>query len=570
MAIGALPTWSTACPDWERRIVAKESLIPFPPLFPAEATAAMDIFRELRIVDAPGSPKMEQAARPWLFDFASTIFGAYDAESGRRLIRYFFLLISKKNVKSTGAAAIMVTALLRNWRESGEFAILAPTMEIANNSFAPARDMVYADDSLRGLLHVNASTRTILHRNTGATLKIVAADSETVGGKKSIGVLVDELWLFGKRRDAENMLREATGGLASRPEGFVIFLSTQSDDPPAGIFAQKLDEFRAIRDGKITDPRSLPVLYEFPAKMVQEKAYEDPANFYVTNPNLGASVDPEFLSDEFKKAKFAGAKSLTGFFAKHLNIQIGMALRANAWAGAAVWPRGVENGLTFDMVLDRSEVITVGIDGGGLDDLLGIGVIGREKGTKRWLAWTHAMVSPEGLERRKENITLYEQFEKDGDLTVVEQLPDDITRVVDIVRRIKERQLLAQAGVDAAGIGAIVDALDEIGVAQHETPTLDDQLVAIRQGISLMGAIKTVERKLADRSFRHGGQRMMNWCAANAVVVPTPTAMRIARDEAGYGKIDPLMALFNAAALMQLNPPAMGASVYEERGLLVL
>lgn len=570
MASGETPTWSTACPDWERRIVAKESLIPFSPLFPAEAAASMDIFRELRIVDAPGSPKMEQAARPWLFDFASTIFGAYDPESGRRLIRYFFLLISKKNVKSTGAAAIMVTALLRNWRESGEFAILAPTMEIANNSFAPARDMVYADDSLRSVLHVNASTRTILHRNTGATLKIVAADSETVGGKKSIGVLVDELWLFGKRRDAENMLREATGGLASRPEGFVIFLSTQSDDPPAGIFAQKLDEFRAIRDGKITDPRSLPVLYEFPAKMVQEKAYEDPANFYITNPNLGASVDPEFLSDEFAKAKFAGAKSLTGFFAKHLNIQIGMALRANAWAGAAVWPRGVENGLTLDMVLDRSEVVTVGIDGGGLDDLLGIGVIGREKGTKRWLAWTHALVSPEGLERRKENITLYEQFEKDGDLTVVEQLPDDITRVVDIVRRVKERQLLAQAGVDAAGIGAIVDALAEIGVAQHETPTEDDQLVAIRQGISLMGAIKTVERKLADRSFRHGGQRMMNWCASNAVVVPTPTAMRIARDEAGYGKIDPLMALFNAAALMQLNPAAMGASVYEERGLLVL
>jgi phage terminase large subunit-like protein len=27
-----------------------------------------------------------------------------------------------------------------------------------------------------------------------------------------------------------------------------------------------------------------------------------------------------------------------------------------------------------------------------------------------------------------------------------------------------------------------------------------------------------------------------------------------ARDEAGYGKIDPLMALFNAAALMAMNP----------------
>jgi phage terminase large subunit-like protein len=47
---------------------------------------------------------------------------------------------------------------------------------------------------------------------------------------------------------------------------------------------------------------------------------------------------------------------------------------------------------------------------------------------------------------------------------------------------------------------------------------------------------------------------MMAWCVSNARVVPTPTAMRIARDESGYGKIDPLMALFNAAALMSMNP----------------
>jgi phage terminase large subunit-like protein len=47
-----------------------------------------------------------------------------------------------------------------------------------------------------------------------------------------------------------------------------------------------------VRDGKVIDPRFLPVLYEFPRAMLEEEAYREPKNFYVTNPNLGASVRP--------------------------------------------------------------------------------------------------------------------------------------------------------------------------------------------------------------------------------------------------------------------------------------
>jgi phage terminase large subunit-like protein len=202
-------------------------------------------------------------------------------------------------------------------------------------------------------------------------------------------------------------------------------------------------------------------------------------------------------------------------------------------------------------VLDRSEAVVVGIDGGGLDDLLGIAVIGREQGNGAYLAWTHALISPEGMQRRKQNTAYYERFIADGDLTVVEELPDDISFVVDVVDKVKQSGKLAGVGVDAIGIGGIVDALAKIDVTEEKK-----LLVGVRQGISLMGAIKTVERKLVDGSFKHGGQALMTWCAGNARVVPTPTGMRIARDDSGQGKIDPLMALFNAAALLALNPIA--------------
>ncbi len=52
----------------------------------------------------------------------------------------------------------------------------------------------------------------------------------------------------------------------------------------------------------------------------------------------------------------------------------------------------------------------------------------------------------------------------------------------------------------------------------------------------------------------HGGQPLMAWCVGNARVEPRGNAILITKQASGRGKIDPLMALFNAVSLMSLNP----------------
>lgn len=578
--------WSTACPDWQERVVEGRSLIAMEPLFPDEAEAALKVFKSLRIVDVAGNPTFGEACEEYVFDFVRAVFGAYDTESGQRLIEEFFLLIAKKNIKSTLAAGIMLTALIRNWRPSQELTIIAPTQEVASNSFNPAVDMVAADPELTDLLHVNRNLKQITHRRTNAVLKVVSADASTSAGKKSAFVLVEELWLFGKKAGASSMLQEATGGLISRPEGFVIYISTQSDAPPAGVFKEKLDYFRDVRDGKIDDPRSLPVIYEFPDAMIAEKAYLQPENFRVTNPNMGRSVRRDWL--ERKLANVMSGQDEEGdtvqtFLAKHLNVEIGMNLRANRWPGADHWQTAEDASLAalyrqnpFDAltaIMERCECIVVGNDGGGLDDLNGLCVIGREpqeheiefeimgntvrQRMKRWLAWSHAWCHDGVLTRRKAIASQLRDFERAGELTIIGDELSDLGAIVEIVRTIKDAGLLGGVGVDPAGIGELTEMLAEIEVTDA------DLLFGVPQGFAMMNAIKTTERRLARGMLRHCGGAMMAWCVANLKIEPTATAIRATKQTAGDAKIDPVMALFDAATVMVKNPDAGGVSFWE-------
>lgn len=558
----------TSCIDWAQRLVERRSLVP-PPIYEDEAEAALAVFKSLKMVDAPkvwdgGKLRFQtfgETCDEWVFDLVRAIFGAADSDNGRRQIREAFLLISKKNGKSTLAAGIMVTALIRNWRHEQELLILAPTMEVADNAFGPARAMVENDENLMVLLHVQVHLSQITHRVTKAVLKVVAADSGTVSGSKAGFVLVDELWMFGMKHDADAMFREATGGLSARPEGFIIWLSTQSDREPAGVFKTKLQYFRDVRDGIIDDPESLPILYEFPESMIANKAYLDPEWFYITNPHMGRSVSAEWIAAELKKVINATGSELQVFLAKHLNVEIGMRLSHDRWRGADYWEAAAEPGLTLPDLLARCEVAVIGIDGGGLDDLLGLCVMGREKETRRWLVWTQAICSRDVLLIRQDIASRLEDFEKAGDVKFLEEF-DAMDCLGEIVDQVEAAGLLPAkhaVAVDPNNASDIFEMLGKRGI-------VEPKLFRVLQGRRLTPAINRLPGKLKHKTLLHSGSPMMNWCVSNAKCVRSGNDMLVTKQVSGSAKIDPVIALLNATIVMSFNPVAepKPESVYEK------
>lgn len=553
--------WDLSCKDWESRIVAGRSLVPKLPLFEDQAKRAVGIFDGLRLADVPGTPYMAEACGDWFRDLVRALFGSLDPISQQRMIRELFALVAKKNSKTTNGALLMLTALLMNRRPQAPFIFTAPVRDVADIAFDAVAGAIALDKVLLKKLHIRAHLKKIEHRETGADLAIMTFDPATLTGQKCAGVLVDELHVSAKMKHAHSAIRQLRGGMLPFPESFMAFITTQSEETPSGVFKAELTKAREIRDGR-RKGAMLPVLYEFPRAMqAKPDVWRNPKNWGMVTPNDGRSITVARLVEEFDVAQSTSEEELRAWASQHLNVEIGLALHSDRWAGADYWERQRRERFTLDQLLGRCDVVDVGIDGGGLDDLLGLAVVGRDKNTHEWLNWVHAWAHPKVLELRKSEAGKFTDFARDGDLTIVETIGDDVAECASLVKRCADSGKLDRIGVDPHGLGGILDALVEAEVPM-KTVGQDgkevDTIVGISQGWKMTGAIKTAERKLAEGMLIHGGQPLMAWCVGNAKVEPRGNAVIITKQAAGTAKIDPLIALLNAVTLMALNPAVPG------------
>jgi phage terminase large subunit-like protein len=151
------------------------------------------------------------------------------------------------------------------------------------------------------------------------------------------------------------------------------------------------EKARDVRDGRLVDlPKPLlPVLYELPASCRDD--WENEKYWPLINPNLGRSVDIDFLRSSLIDSKRKGMGDVALFASQHFNVEIGQLLRGDRWAGSEFWDKQTDPTLTLETLIERSEIVVLGLDGGGLDDLYGLAALGRSRDDPQvWLAWSHA------------------------------------------------------------------------------------------------------------------------------------------------------------------------------------
>jgi phage terminase large subunit-like protein len=569
--------WDLSCPDWQDRIRSGRSLIPNLPLFVDEADMAQAFYDEIQLPDVLGKPKMRTASGQWFRDIVRAAFGSWDPKNKLRHIRDILAMVPKGSSKTTNSAALLLVAMLMNYRPRGSALFVGPTQAISDRAYEQAVGMIEESPDLRRRFRPRDHIKTIEDLVTKAEAKVKTFDVNILTGAMGLFfVLLDEIHLLGINPRGAKVLRQIRGGLDKTPEGLLVMTTTQSDDIPAGIFKSELKFARNVRDGvyrgKTIRPM-LPVLYELPPDIAtltrEERAqgidprWMDPTNWPMVMPNLGRSGSSlaELIAD-WQGERDKGDEAIRIWASQHLNIEIGQGINNEGWRGADFWEGAVDEMLTLETLLERADVVTIGIDGGGLDDLLGLAVIGRDRATREWLSWSRAWANPKVLEVRKDIASQLRDFETEGSLAICE-VPNDVAELASIVAGIMATGLLPETnaiGVDPNNAAAVIDALFAVGV-------VDKMIRRLLQGPALAPALWGLERKLSDGTFWHADQLLMAWVMGNAKIEQRGNAVMVTKQISGRAKIDPLIALFEAAILMSWNPQAgllvTGADVLE-------
>lgn len=555
-----------ACPDWWDKLQRGETPIADIPLNEDKARRALAFFNRLRLPDVPGNPSMATACGEWFRDILVAFFASEDPETWQPIVWELLCMVPKKNSKSTYAAGLGLTALFMEEAPNRQMLLVGPSQNISQRCFDQAQGMVRLDPMLRDAFQVQDHLKSITRRKTGTALDVKTFDTSIVTGEIPVLTIIDEVHELGKKAKAQAVMQQIRGGGITKQRGKLLMITTQSDEPPAGVWRTELDKARKIRDGRGGPaPIMLPVLYEFPAEQQRNQDYwRDRRNWRLVLPNLGKSIDEQALVDDYENNGRVNRHAEQIWASQHLNIEIGVGLSAG-WIGAQYWDAAAEAGLTLDALIARSEVAVMGIDGGGLDDLFGVSVIGRCAETGHWLHWARAWAHPDVLEERKEIAARLQGFEQDGDLVLLDDqdVSGDVNGVAEIAAELIAAELLPEEnaiGVDTTNLAAIQHALFGVGVTY-------EQLVTIGQDWRLSPAWWGMERMLKQRTFRHCGQPMMAWTVGNAKPEVKGSAMRITKEVAGKAKIDPLVATANSVMLMMRDPVAAKPAKFVYTGM---
>ncbi|HMR01750.1 MAG TPA: terminase large subunit [Candidatus Competibacter phosphatis] len=479
---------------------------------------------------------------PWQQFMLGCLFG-WQTTEGRRRFRTAYLEISRKNGKSLIASGVGLYLLDADGEGGAEVYSAATKRAQAKITFDEAARMVKASPFLRRRIR---SVRDNLHiLGTASKFEPLGRDADSMDGLNIHGAIIDELHAH-KTRDVWDVLETATG---ARRQPLMFAITTAGFDRES-VCWELHDYAGKVLEGVIEDDSFFGMIFSIDA----DDDWEDEATWVKANPNLGVSVKPDDLRAKAAKAREMPS-ALNGFLRLHLNVWTQSETR---WMDPEKW-NGCAHAINEDGL--RGRTCYAGLDLASTTDVAGYALVfpPTTEGDRYQCLWRFFIPAEAMRERERRDRVPYSAWVRGGFIQATPGNIIDYEFILQSLRDDSEKFDIKELAFDRWGSSRIQTQIaDEWG---------EDFLVGFGQGFaSMSGPTKELERLILDDKLAHGGNPVMNWMMANAVIRMDP-AQNIKIDRArSTEKVDGCIMVvmgLDRALRHQVEAP----SVYEERGI---
>ena len=444
-----------------------------------------------------------------------------EAPNGDRPIRTAVLSVARKNGKTQLAALLALCHLSGPESESrGEVFSCANDRFQAGKIFQEMVALIQGHAELDARLNIVRFKKEIEDFKNGSLYAALSSDAATKHGLSPSFVIYDELGQA-KKRDLFEAMDTAMG---ARDNPLMLVISTQAADDHAPM-SVLIDYGLQVINGDVDDPSFYLSFYTAPDDVDpwSREAWE------AANPALG---DFRSLSDVERQAQ--QAEKMPSRESAFRNLILNQRVSAHTrFIRKAEWDAC---NAPVDVSLFKGRVCYAALDLSATRDLTALTLLFPDD--KGMVDVFPVFFMPEHnlVERSHEDRVPYDVWAKQGFITTIEGSAIDPSVVALTIADFAAQFDIKSLAYDRWRIKDLQRELEAIGCTLETTPH--------GQGFKDMSpAVDILERHIANGLIRHGGDPVLNMCAANAVVTLDAAGNRKLDKAKATGRIDGLVAL---------------------------
>ena len=356
-----------------------------------------------------GSAGEQFILEPWQKFLVTNIFCLYRSDTKKRKYTQAHISVSRKNGKTSLAAVLGLFALIADGEPAASVIMAANSREQARIDFDAASAWARQLDPRRRSLKVLRNE--IVFEKNNAKLKVISADATKLDGSNDSFIVVDELH---EAPDSKlyDVLRSGQG---FRQQPMIMSITTAGFR--IGGFCNMFEDYcKEVLQGVKQDDSLFALLYT----LDEGDDWTDPSVYPKSNPNLGITVNRDWLLAQVNQAKNSPSSEV-GVRTKNLNQWVSS---SNVWIPEHIIKNSMKKLDMSEFRNDNRYIVYMGFDLAAVSDLTAFTIMFVDPDEEKYYFKTWYYLPKRALDG-KYNSELYKMWSSKGFLTLTDSETTD-------------------------------------------------------------------------------------------------------------------------------------------------